>query len=397
MQIFCGRERHMSGGPGVFLLSRAEDALEGLIAEYGGKVQLIYLDPPFGTGDTFHVRLSSGKKSVNLPAFTDQMDDEAYMAWMKTILTGCHRLLSQEGSLYLHIDYRKSAKLRLLLDDIFGEKNFMNEIVWCYKSGGRSKRFFPRKHDNILFYRKSAKVFFDITAVGKPRGPEKRNHMKRFIDDEGRICFSIRSGGKTYTYYEDTPVYPTDVWADIEHLQQKDRERVGYATQKPEALLRRILLVSSKPDSIVMDLFSGSGTTAATAAKLGRRFVAVDASPFALYTLRARLMKSGEKFSLLEGSHELTLEYPADSTPAGIEYDLNKRGAKSEIIVKRAEFDGKYPLVYAAFGTIDGDCFLPAAATTAPKLPLKLAAALDGDAVLQIVDALGRQAFFTIV
>src|SRR5690606_30562996 len=107
--------------------------------------------------------------------------------------------------------------------------NFMNEIIWCYKSGGRSTRYYPRKHDTILFYRKSAKVFFDIYAVGRPRGPEKRNHMKRYIDEDGRVCFSIRSAGKVYTYYEDTPVFPSDVWDDIEHLQQKDSERVGYA------------------------------------------------------------------------------------------------------------------------------------------------------------------------
>ena len=84
-----------------------------------------------------------------------------------------------------------------MLDEIFGKRNFMNEIIWSYKTGGRSTRYYPRKHDNILFYRKSSKVYFDITAVGKPRGAARRNHMKRFVDDQGRVCFSIRSGGKT--------------------------------------------------------------------------------------------------------------------------------------------------------------------------------------------------------
>jgi DNA modification methylase len=100
--------------------------------------------------------------------------------------------------------------------------------------------------------------------------------MKRFIDEDGRIGFSIRSGGKTYTYYEDSLIYPSDVWSDIEHLQQKDRERTGFATQKPEALLRRILSASSEPGDLVLDLFSGSGTTAVTAKKLGRAFVAIE-------------------------------------------------------------------------------------------------------------------------
>ena len=282
MRIRCTEELHQNGGPGRFIHARAENVLDQLIDEYGGTVQLIYLDPPFGTGDTFHLRLGKGKKSLKLLAFEDRLEEGAYLEWMRDILTACRKLLSDSGSLYLHIDYRMSAQLRLMLDDIFGKTNFMNEIIWSYKSGGRSTRHFPRKHDTILFYRKSAKVFFNISAVGMPRGPERRNHMKRFIDEDGRICFTIRSGGKLYTYYEDTPIYPTDVWSDIEHLQQRDKERVGYGTQKPEALLRRILLSSSRPGDLVMDLFSGSGTTAAAASKLGRRFVAVDASPFAL-------------------------------------------------------------------------------------------------------------------
>ena len=232
MRINCTSELHGSGGPGEFLLSRAEEALPGLIERYRGMVQLVYLDPPFGTGDTFHIRVGAGKKALNLPAFSDDMDEDKYLAWMRAILLGARELLCASGSLYLHIDYRMSAKLRLLLDELFGEQNFMNEIVWCYKSGGRSTRYYPRKHDTILFYRKSAQVYFNIQAVGHPRGAEKRNHMKRYISEDGRVCFSIRSAGKLYTYYENSPVYPSDVWDDIEHLQQKDTERVGYATQK---------------------------------------------------------------------------------------------------------------------------------------------------------------------
>jgi len=235
MRVFCTSERHANGGPGEFYLSRAEEAFSGLLKDYRGKVQVVYLDPPFGTGDVFHSKVSSGHARLSLPTYWDTMEEPAYLAWMKIVLVGARELLCESGSLYLHIDYRMSAKLRLMLDEIFGEQNFMNEIVWCYKSGGRATKYYPRKHDTILFYRKSAKVFFDITAVGRPRGPEKRNHMRRFIDENGRICFTIRSAGKIYTYYEDTPVFPSDVWDDIEHLQQKDTERVGYATQKPEA------------------------------------------------------------------------------------------------------------------------------------------------------------------
>lgn len=311
MQLLCTEERHASGGPGHFILARSEDALPGLIQDYGGQAQLIYLDPPFGTGDIFRIQPDPQQRGNAVPLYHDTLDTKAYLDWMRHILSGCHALLSGSGSLYLHIDYRMSAPLRLMLDEIFGAKNFMNEIIWCYKSGGRSLKHFPRKHDTILFYRKGPAVYFNIHAVGSPRGPEKRNHMKRYVDETGRVCFSIRSGGKTYTYYEDTPIYPSDVWNDIEHLQQKDSERTGYATQKPEALLERILLASSKPGDLVMDLFSGSGTTAAAASRLGRRYVLVDASPFALSTLRRRQLAAAERLPLLAGAHEMRLSYPA--------------------------------------------------------------------------------------
>ena len=392
MRIFCTSERHANGGPGECILARAEEALETLLADYRGRVQVVYLDPPFGTGDTFHSKI--GK--LTLPTYADDMEETAYLAWMRTILTGARELLSVSGSLYLHIDYRMSAKLRLLLDELFGAQNFMNEIVWCYKSGGRATRYYPRKHDTILFYRKSAKVFFDISAVGRPRGPEKRNHMKRFIDEEGRICFTIRSAGKIYTYYEDTPVYPSDVWDDIEHLQQKDTERVGYATQKPEALLNRVILASSKPGDLVCDLFSGSGTTAAAASKLGRRFLALDVSPLALYTLRARQLKSASAHSFLEGESELVLRYPADETPAQVSAKLVLLRGKRMLALESASFTPAYPLVYAAVGTEENGAFRPASTDCKPKLPLLLPIGDIESPVLQITDALGHMAFFRI-
>ena len=234
---------------------------------------------------------------------------------MRAVLTACHRMLAPDGSLYLHIDYRMNPYLRLMLDEIFGQANFMNEIIWAYKSGGRSTRHFSRKHDTILFYRKSKAVYFNIHAVGVPRGPEKRNNMKRSIDELGRVYFSIRSGGKTYTYYEDTPIFPSDVWDDVEHLHQRDPERTGFGTQKPEALLRRILLASSRPGDLVCDLFSGSGTTAAVAAKLGRRFLVADASPVAMQLLRARQLVNQSEPTFFDGGHALRILY--DTPPLG--------------------------------------------------------------------------------
>ena len=272
----------------------------------------------------------------------------------------------------------------------------MNEIVWCYKSGGRSTRYYPRKHDTILFYRKSAKVYFDISAVGHPRGPEKRNHMRRSIDDEGRICFTIRSAGKLYTYYENTPIYPSDVWDDIEHLQQKDSERVGYATQKPEALLNRVILASSRPDDLVCDLFSGSGTTAAAASKLGRRFLALDASPIALYVLRARQLKNASTLSLLGGEHELLIRYEAQEAPARFCASIETRRGVRFVLLKEAAFEADVPLVYAAVGTVQDRCFSASATDCRPKLPLELPLNDLVSPVVQICDIYGRQAFFSL-
>jgi DNA modification methylase len=396
MRILCTSERHANGGPGEFMLARVEDAMSELTAKYKGRVQVAYLDPPFGTGDTFRIRVGTGKKQLELPAFSDDMDEPDYLLWMRAVLSGVRELLAESGSLYLHIDYRMSAKLRLLLDEIFGAQHFMNEIVWCYKSGGRSTRYYPRKHDTILFYCKSAKVYFNIRAVGRPRGPEKRNHMKRYIDEDGRICFSIHSAGKVYTYFEDTPIFPSDVWDDIEHLQQKDTERVGYATQKPEALISRMILASSRPGDLVCDLFSGSGTTAAAASKLGRRFVVADASPFALYTLRARQLKTMSAHSLLEGDHELILRYPPDDTQARFSGKTTVERGRRMVSIQEASFAPAYPLVYAAVGTVDGAQFTPAAVDCRPKLPLNLPIEDLEHPVAQFVDAMGHTAFYTI-
>ncbi len=396
MRITCTSERHANGGPGEFILSRAEEALDSLLLSYRERVQVVYLDPPFGTGDIFHSKLNAGHVKLTLPTYADDMEESAYLEWMRRVLTGARELLLPTGSLYLHIDFRMSAKLRLMLDDIFGVANFMNEIVWCYKSGGRATRYYPRKHDTILFYRKSAKVFFDINAVGHPRGPEKRNHMKRFIDENGRICFTIRSAGKIYTYYEDTPVYPSDVWDDIEHLQQKDTERLGYATQKPEALLNRVILASSKPGDLVCDLFSGSGTTATAAMKLGRRFLTLDASPLALYTLRARLLKAASAHSLLEGESELVLRYPADDTPAQVSAKIVTTRGRRMLALDEASFSPAYPIVYAAAGTAEDGEFRPISTDCRPKLPLSLPIGTIERPVLQITDALGHTAFFEV-
>ncbi len=398
MRVYCTEELHRSGGGGVFYLSKAEDALKQLIDQYEGQVRLIYLDPPFRTGESFKMKIGKGKQAQTVVLYEDKLDEESYLRWLKEILLGCHRLLDARGSIYLHLDYRMSHKARMLLDEIFGEANFMNEIIWAYRSGGRATRCYPRKHDTILFYRKSKKVLFNIKAVGTPRGPERRNHMKRFIDEDGRIGFSIRSNGKTYTYYEDSLIYPSDVWSDIEHLQQKDRERTGFLTQKPEALLWRIISASSEPGDLVVDLFSGSGTTAAVATKLDRRFIAVDQSPVACALLRRRQLGVTSEPTLTDTTpRALTIRYPVDHTPCSIGAEVIQKGEKRIVQLKKTTFSGKVCApVYAATGYVDGTCFCVMQANSAPKLPIQLPLASDRTPVLHIVGVHGEQAFFTL-
>ena len=399
MQIPCSEERHAVGGNGEFWLGKAEELAPSLLEAYRGRVRLIYLDPPFRTGESFSMKLGRGRGAASIRLYEDTLTSDEYLAWMRTILTLCHELLDSKGSIYLHLDYRMSAKVRLLLDEIFGESNFLNEIIWPYKTGGRSKKYFPRKHDTILFYRKTRNVFFDISAVGIPRGPERRNHMKRFIDEDGRVGFSIRSNGKLYKYYENSLIYPSDVWSDIEHLQQKDRERMGYATQKPEALLKRIIGASSAPGDLVMDLFSGSGTTAACAVKLNRRFAVVDSSPVAAYMLRKRLLSIAGTMDLFDQEHStLVLRHPnAETVPCDVSYRIERKGTKRTVCIESVSFAGDpLPLVYAATGTVSGSAFDAAYTNCTPKLPVRLQLPDGASPVLHIESASGKDAFLVL-
>lgn len=381
-------EKQFSGSPGQFLLGKAEVLCPRLLESYASQVRLIYLDPPFGTGDTFSMRI--GKQKINVPAYTDTLSEADYRSMMQTVLRACYELLSPDGSLYLHVDYRKSAMLRIMLDDIFGEENFVNEIIWAYRSGGRSTRYYPRKHDNILFYRKSSKQYFNIQAVGSKRGAQRRNHLKRSVSEDGRIAYSIRSAGKTYTYYEDDLVSPSDVWDDIEHLHQRDPERTGYATQKPEALLKRILSASSEPGDLVMDLFSGSGTTAATAAQLNRTWVAADASPLALSTLRRRIVGKEQNASMLNPTHSMSLIYNLNNLESpGANIEAN---GESYIITPSDNNE----LDYIALGYADEGIFLPQSFMFSPRNDAFLKIQKKGSPVLQAVDLYGRQGFWAL-
>lgn len=295
VQVACERQSG-SGAEGLFQLGDCTLLMPALLKRFEGRVQLIYIDPPFATKQQFVFKQKLGEKdwksgngSLSLPAYSDCAGEQDYLSMMRAVLMGVRELLSDTGTIFLHIDFRMHAKLRLLMDEIFGEENFLNEIIWAYQTGGRARRYFSRKHDVILFYRKTKHYFFDADPIATARQGNRRNHMKRHVDTDGRVYRSIKSGGKIYTYYDDELVYPGDVWDDVSHLQQRDPQRTGYDTQKPLALLNRIICCASREGDLVMDLFAGSGTTLASAQSLGRRFVGVDKSPLSMQVIRRRL------------------------------------------------------------------------------------------------------------
>jgi len=226
----------------------------------------------------------------------------AYLTAMSVRLLEMHRVLKKTGSCYLHVDRTAAHYLKIAMDLIFGGENFRNEIIWHYQSGGRQKQSFSNKHDTIFFYTKSKVWHFDASAVGVRRGEQKRNNMKRGFDEDGRGYWSIKSAGKIYKYYDDETITPADVWTDISHLQQKDPERLGYPTQKPVSLLKRIILASSKVGDTVLDPYMGSGTTIEVAETLGRNWIGMDVTHHAVACTTSRLI---ERCGLSEDEFEV--------------------------------------------------------------------------------------------
>ena len=262
-----------------------------------GKAQCVYLDPPFMTGRKFSRKRPYGERGwkrgtpvLTLPGFEDAFENQReYMRLLRKMISFSRELLSESGVFYLHLDWRMVAHARLLCDRVFGPEQFLNEIIWGYESGGRTRKCFPRKHDTILMYAKGKNYRFDLTRLPLSRAEKRRNHMARGIDEEGRTYSSIVSHGREYRYYDDEPVYPGDVWTDISILQQRDPERTGYATQKPLKLLDRLLRPVTEAGDLVVDLCCGSGTTLQAAQELGCDFAGMDIDAAAIAVTLARL------------------------------------------------------------------------------------------------------------
>lgn len=246
---------------------------------------LIYVDPPFNTGRTQKRQLTTAVRAAegegdrvgfqgrsystlrgDLHSYDDAFDD--YWSFLEPRLREAWRLLADDGTLYVHLDYREVHYAKVMLDAIFGRESFLNEIIWAYDYGARAKSRWPAKHDNILVYVKNPKKYhFDNAEV------DREPYMA-----PGLVTAEKRERGKL----------PTDVWWHT-IVSPTGKEKTGYPTQKPEGILRRIVNASSREGDWVLDFFAGSGTTGAVAGALGRRFVCVDENPQSIAVMSKRM------------------------------------------------------------------------------------------------------------
>ena len=267
--------------PNTIIQANNVDYLPGIRDK---SVNLIYIDPPFNTGGRQERRRmkvvrdeENGERSgfrgkryrvteLGTSGYDDKYGD--FQAFLKPRLEEAHRILTDDGSFFLHIDYREAHYCKVALDRLFGRESFMNEIVWAYDYGSRTKKKWPTKHDSILWYAKDPKNYtFDFEAM------DRIPYMA-----PGLVGKEKAARGKT----------PTDVWWHT-IVSPNGREKTGYATQKPLGVLERIVKVHSKPGDLVVDFFAGSGTTGEAAALNGRRFLLVDSNAEAIEVMTRRL------------------------------------------------------------------------------------------------------------
>ena len=237
-----------------------------------GKIRLVYIDPPFATRQEF-------RGSQDQKAYQDKIIGAQFLEFLRKRLVFLRELLADDGSIYVHLDWRKGHYVKPLLDEIFGEHNFKNEIIWHYDIGARGRREFGTKHENIFRYVKTERFIFNTDDILVPF----KSGMTKWRYTKGGQAGKEMPKGKV----------PSDVW-DI-YLNAMSKEHIGFPTQKPEELLSKFIKASSDPGDIILDAFAGSGTTGAVAEKLGRRWIMIDCGKLAIYTMQKRLLNLREE------------------------------------------------------------------------------------------------------
>ena len=321
--------------------------LSHLLKEYRGEIDLIYIDPPFDSKADYIKKVKirgervegQQKGLLEEKQYTDIWENDEYLQFIYERLQILKELLSTNGSLYVHLDYRKIAHIRLILDEVFGDNCFKNEIVWAYKTGGIPETGkFAKKHDTLLFYSLSDSNTFHNLKQKSYVATVPEPHTK-----SGKRLNVQRDDGGKYRMVE-----MRDVWDDIDAVYRNSSQLTDYPTQKPEMLLERIITASSNPGDLVLDCFCGSGTTLAVAQKLGRRWIGCDINLGAIQTTTKRLnqileeQKQKKLLNKFEGLNAFKVYNVND-------YDIFKNEVESKEIImdiygvepiKQSYFDG---------------------------------------------------------
>ncbi len=353
--------------------------MTALLPEYEGRVNLIYADPPFFTNRKFSARIGRGEDSRKpdqwkmAEGYHDHWDGlDSYLDFLYQRLSLIYRLLSPNGTLYLHLDWHADSYARILLDELFGEDHLLNEIIWAYHGPSPIRRAFNRKHDTILAYVKSDGYTFNVDNV---REPYNANTVKTFNS-------SPKAGFGKIPDLERGKV-PEDWWY-FPVVARLHNERTGYPTQKPVALLERIVLASSNPGDIVADFFSGSGTTPFVASKHGRNFIACDETFRALHTTRSRLTNLSASFSL---EYDSSSPLPLKPAPKSVYVKTSK-----DSICLETKLDLDYWEVDPDW---DGKLFKSAVQAKRPvrsgEIPRELKIRTGGNICIRLVTTKGEQ------
>ncbi|MEW5805171.1 MAG: site-specific DNA-methyltransferase [Patescibacteria group bacterium] len=315
-----------------------------LLNDFAGKINLIYIDPPFATGDDFSFTVNIGDQAevtkepsaLEVKAYRDTWGKgmQSYLQMMYDRLVLMKELLADDGSIYVHLDWHVGHYVKAIMDEIFGRENFRNEIIWKRTSAHSHGKTMGNIHDTILFYTKGTDYVYNQVYLSYSKGYTEshyrrvdggarqyrtdnliapgggyryewkgvtknwrapRKTMEKW-ENEGRLVYTREGTAEYKRYLDEMPGVPMqDVWADISPINSQAKERLGYDTQKPEALLERVINLSSKEGDIVADFFCGSGTTGAVAEKLGRHWIMSDLGRFAIHTARKRLLDAKAK------------------------------------------------------------------------------------------------------
>ena len=275
--------------------------MNSLLENFAGKIDLIYIDPPFATGADFTFTTQIGDSDLEVTKEQSAIEEKAYRdTWGKGTISYLqmisdrlklmHELLSEKGSIYVHCDWRMNSAVRFILDEIFGQANFINEIIWHYRRWSNVATTFQKMHDNLLFFQKSEKRTFNLLYQEYAHPEWIEETVRGFVDGK-LIRLKDEHGNYVKREKENIGVPMHDVWEDINFIGPTSKERISYATQKPESLIGRIISTSTSSGDLIADLFCGSGTTMSAAEKLGRRWIGCDLSRWAIHVSRKRLLE----------------------------------------------------------------------------------------------------------